>query len=603
MGKRSKNLQILIYQVNNLTTNSLLKLLWNHVSKHRKKQFLLLLILATITSIAEVISLGSVMPFIGVITNPEQVFKYKALYKLLLYFGYNNGDDVIVPISIGFLFAIILAGILRLILLWSSTKLTNACGSDLSIEVYKRTLYQPYEVHIGRSSSEIISGITQKVGAATSVLMSIITAITSSFLFLSIIFTLVIIDPFVSLVAAVTFSLSYFLIAKLTKKRLKINSNCIATEQTNVIKSLQEGLGAIRDVLLDGTQKIFIGVYRDSVIRLQNAIGQNTFINQAPRFAMESIGMCLIVIFVFILKDREGGISAALPILAMLALGAQRLLPLMQMIFGNWSTIVGNKESLLDVILLLDQELPISEDLEIVKPINFFKNIGLENIWFKYSDRGPWILSGVSLEINKGERVGLIGSTGSGKSTILDLTMGLLTPTIGDIKIDGIKMNIDQIGYWQKRVAHVPQNIFLADATIAENIAFGVPKEKIDLRKVKISAQKAKILDFIENRDLGYDSIVGERGVRLSGGQRQRIGIARALYKEADVLIFDEATSALDSETESEVMQAIDGLSKDLTILIVAHRITTLKKCDKIIRLDSGKVISTTKYEELILEN
>jgi ABC-type multidrug transport system fused ATPase/permease subunit len=586
--------------VNNKTTYNLLSKLWCHISSRRKKHFILLLILATITSIAEVISLGSVMPFIGVITNPDQIFKYKAIHKILLYFGYTNSHDLVIPICFGFLFAIVIAGILRLVLLWSSTLLTNGCGSDLSVEVYKRTLYQSYEVHIERSSSEIISGITQKVGAATSVLMSITTAITSSFLFVSIIFTLIIIDPMVSIVAALTFSFSYLLIAKISKKHLLNNSNCIALEQTNVIKSLQEGLGAIRDVLLDGTQKIFINVYKNSVTRLQNAIGQNTFINQAPRFAMESIGMCLIVIFVIILKDRDGGINAALPILAMLALGAQRLLPLMQMIFGNWSTVVGNKESLLDVVLLLDQRMPNVEDKENAESIKFENNICLEDVWFKYSNKGPWILSGVNLEIQKGERIGLIGSTGSGKSTVLDLTMGLLMPTKGNIKIDGVKINSQQIGLWQKRVAHVPQNIFLADATIAENIAFGVPAEKIDINKVQSAAQKAQIADFIEKGNLGYNLIVGERGVKLSGGQRQRIGIARALYKEANFLIFDEATSALDSETESEVMNAIDSLSNELTIMIVAHRISTLKKCDKIIKLDLGKVVSISKYDEII---
>ncbi len=586
--------------MNNKTTYNLLSKLWCHISSRRKKHFILLLILATITSIAEVISLGSVMPFIGVITNPDQIFKYKAIHKILLYFGYTNSHDLVIPICFGFLFAIVIAGILRLVLLWSSTLLTNGCGSDLSVEVYKRTLYQSYEVHIERSSSEIISGITQKVGAATSVLMSITTAITSSFLFVSIIFTLIIIDPMVSIVAALTFSFSYLLIAKISKKHLLNNSNCIALEQTNVIKSLQEGLGAIRDVLLDGTQKIFINVYKNSVTRLQNAIGQNTFINQAPRFAMESIGMCLIVIFVIILKDRDGGINAALPILAMLALGAQRLLPLMQMIFGNWSTVVGNKESLLDVVLLLDQRMPNVEDKENAESIKFENNICLEDVWFKYSNKGPWILSGVNLEIQKGERIGLIGSTGSGKSTVLDLTMGLLMPTKGNIKIDGVKINSQQIGLWQKRVAHVPQNIFLADATIAENIAFGVPAEKIDINKVQSAAQKAQIADFIEKGNLGYNLIVGERGVKLSGGQRQRIGIARALYKEANFLIFDEATSALDSETESEVMNAIDSLSNELTIMIVAHRISTLKKCDKIIKLDLGKVVSISKYDEII---
>jgi ATP-binding cassette subfamily B protein len=378
------------------------------------------------------------------------------------------------------------------------------------------------------------------------------------------------------------------------------NGQCIAQEQTQVVKALQEGLGAIRDVLLDGTQNVYCDVYRKAILKLQRAGGENNFINQAPRYAMEALGMALIAAFVLALSHRPGGVAAALPILGMLALGAQRLLPLMQQLYGNWSVVAGSKAALADVMALLDQPLPAQAGQPEPEPLKLRDAIRFDNVGFRYGSNGPLVLDGINLTIPKGARVGFIGSTGSGKSTSLDLLMGLLEPTQGKILVDGQPVSLQHQRAWQRTVAHVPQSIFLADRTIAENIAFGILPEQIDLERVRRAAQQARIAEFIESRPEAYSAVVGERGVRLSGGQRQRIGIARALYKQASVLIFDEATSALDNETEQAVMQAIERLSEDLTILIIAHRLTTLKNCDLIVKLDCGKIIEKNTYAQII---
>ena len=414
--------------------------------------------------------------------------------------------------------------------------------------------------------------------------------------------TLLVIDPLVAIVAAVSFGSAYGAIAWLTRRRLVHNSQCIAQQQTQVVKALQEGLGAIRDVLLDGTQKVYSDVYGKAILQLQRAGGENTYISQAPRYAMEALGVALIAAFVLALSHRPGGVAAALPILGMLALGAQRLLPLMQQLYGNWSVVSGSNAALADVLGLLDQPLPAEANQPEPEPLALKDTIRFDNVSFHYGSNSPWVLDGINLTIPKGARIGFIGSTGSGKSTALDLLMGLLEPTQGKILVDGQPVNLDRQRAWQRSVAHVPQSIFLADATIAENIAFGIPPEQIDLDRVRMVAQQARIAEFIESRPEAYNAIVGERGVRLSGGQRQRIGIARALYKQASVLVFDEATSALDNETEQAVMQAIEGLSKDLTLLIIAHRITTLKNCDVIVKLDDGEITerwTNDKYANL----
>ena len=582
------------------TTSHLLTRFWHHVSKRRRGQFALLLGLTALSSLAEVVSLGAVLPFIGILTQPEKVYASPMLAGVVQALGIMSGAELVLPLTIGFAVAALVAGGLRLLLLWVSIRLGNATGSDLSIAVYRRTLYQPYSVHIARNSSEIISGITQKVGTATSVLISVVTVITSTSLFVAIMATLLVVDPMVATFAAASFGSAYGAIGWLTRRRLVYNGQCIAEEQTQVVKALKEGLGAIRDILLDGTQNVHCDVYRKAILQLQRAGGENNFINQAPRYAMEALGMVLIAAFVLALSHRPGGVASALPILGMLALGAQRLLPLMQQLYGNWSVVAGSKAALADVIDLLDQPLPAQASQPEPEPLKLKDAIRFDNVGFRYGSTRPLVLDGINLTIPKGARVGLIGCTGSGKSTALDLLMGLLEPTQGQILVDGQPVGLQHQRAWQQTVAHVPQSIFLADRTIAENIAFGVQPDQIDHGRVRKAAQQARIAEFIERSPEGYGAVVGEYGVRLSGGQRQRIGIARALYKQASVLIFDEATSALDNETEQAVMQAIEGLSKDLTLFIIAHRLTTLKNCDVIVKLESGKNVLVGNYENII---
>jgi ABC-type bacteriocin/lantibiotic exporter with double-glycine peptidase domain len=581
---------------------TLLKRLWHHISPRRRGQFGVLLVLTVLSSLAEVVSLGAVLPFISILTQPEKVFTSPWLAGLVRALGITSGAELVLPLTIGFALAALIAGGLRLLLLWVSIRLGNATGADLSIEVYRRTLYQGYSVHIARSSSEIISGITQKAGTATGVLISVVAVITSTSLFVAIMMTLLAIDPMVAIVAAISFGSAYGLIASLTRRRLVHNSHCIAREQTQVVKALQEGLGAIRDVLLDGTQKVYCNIYQKAILQLQRAGGENSFISQAPRYAMEALGMALIAVFVLALSHREGGVAAALPILAMLALGAQRLLPLMQQLYGNWSLVAGSKAALADVLALLEQPLPAGVNLSAPEPLTLKQAITFENVSFKYNSNAPWVIQEINLTIPKGARIGIIGATGGGKSTAVDLLMGLLEPTQGQILVDGKEVGVTNQRAWQCAVAHVPQSIFLADATIAENIAFGVPLDQIDLNLVRKSAQQARIAEFIESRPEAYSAIVGERGVRLSGGQRQRMGIARALYKQASVLIFDEATSALDNETEQSVMQSIEGLSEDLTVLIIAHRLTTLKNCTMIVELGDGVIKKIGSYQQIVSE-
>lgn len=576
---------------------ALLVHIFKHISRRRRYQFMIMLGLTLISSFAEVVSLGAVVPFIGILTQPKKVFNAPLASGIVHALGITSAADLVLPLTVTFAVTAILAGGLRVLLLWVSIRLANATGADLSVEVYRRTLYQPYRVHVARSSSEIISGITQKVGTATSVLTSLVTVVTSAALFAAILMTLLVIDPIVATVATVSFGASYGAIAWMTRRRLKSNSQCIAHQQTQVVKSLQEGLGAIRDVLLDGTQVVYCEAYKKAIQQLQRATGENQYITLGPRYVMEALGMVLIAVFAYALSHQPGDIGAALPILGALALGAQRLLPLLQQLYGNWTFVAGSQAALIDVLDLLEQPLPDDANQPIPAPHDFQGVICFDNVRFQYGSEGPWVLDGINLTIPKGARIGFVGSTGSGKSTALDLMMSLLEPTQGRILVDCQPISGKHRRAWQRTIAHVPQSIYLADASIGENIAFGVPPNQIDLERVRQAAKQAQIADLIEGRPEGYSAIVGERGIRLSGGQRQRIGIARALYKQASVLIFDEATSALDCDTERAVMSAIENLDRELTILIIAHRLTTLQCCDTIVKLEGGKMVSQGSYD------
>jgi ATP-binding cassette subfamily B protein len=555
-----------------------------------------------VSAFAEVVSLGAVLPFLGILTAPDLVFKQPVVANIAKSWGLTSADQLVLPLTIVFAAAAMIAGAIRILLLWVSTRLAYASGADLSNEVYRRTLNQPYRVHVARNSSTVLSGIG-KVSGAINVLYQLLTLVSSTVLLMTIMLALIAIDPGVALAATIGFGASYALITWLSRCQLRRNSQRIAYEQTQVIKALQEGLGGIRDVLLDGTQPVYCDIYRQADLPLRRAQGNNVFIGGSPRFAMEALGMVLIAALAYALSRQAGGVTTALPVLGALALGAQRLLPALQQGYSAWASIAGSHASLADIIELLDQPLPVELLQPAPAPLTFQDAIVFNAVRFRYSSDGPWVLDGLNLTIPKGARVGFVGTTGSGKSTALDLLMGLLTPTEGEVLVDGKSISGNCIRAWQRTIAHVPQSIYLADTTVAENIAFGVPRDAIDLQRVQQVARQAQIADFIESRPEGYNTCVGERGIRLSGGQRQRIGIARALYKQASVLVFDEATSALDNVTEQSVMEAIEGLDRDLTILLIAHRLTTVLSCDTIVELEHGRVVAQGTYEQFIRSN
>ena len=571
------------------------------MAMERRRGFIALFFLMIVVSIVEVISIGSVIPFIGIISNPDLIFLNPHAQEVIKFLSITDSQQMILPILIFFCIATILAGFMRIWLLSFSNSLSFSTGSDLSLKIYQKTLYQPYIAHTTRNTSEIINGISSKTSNIIyGILLPVLTLISSLVILLGIVSLLILVNPFISLSALFGFGLIYSVLAFVTGKEKRSNSKIVASQSTLVIKSLQEGLGGIRDVLLDGTQSIYCDIYYRAEKKLRIAQHKNQIMTQTPRYYIEMLGMLLIAVIAYVLIDRPQEYAAPIFILGVLGLAAQRMLPIMQQSYLSLSLLESNHATLHDILELLNQPMPDYFYGNKCASIDFKNVISLDNVNFRYSNEAPDVLSGINLKIKKGDCIGFIGPTGCGKSTLLDLIMGLLEPTSGSLKVDEVAILSSNQNLWYPKIAHVPQSIFLTDGTVLENIAFGVPKHLVDEDLVKSCTDVAQLSETVESWTMGYQTLVGERGVRLSGGQRQRIGIARALYKRADIMIMDEATSALDSQTESRIMDAIHQMSSRLTILMVAHRISTLSNCNKIIKMKSGCVDQICNYSDII---
>ena len=568
--------------------------LWRNLKKDKKFRILRLFIIMLICGLAELVSLSSVIPFLVVLTDPDKLNDIEFIGPLVDSIGIENKSILILAITLFFIVATIFTMVVRLLNIRLTGNTSASIGSDLSNKVYTNILYKPYTWHVNINSSNFLSDLTNNLTATVTFITSALRIISSLIIIFFIIFGLVVINPKVAYIAFSFFSFAYILLAFIIRKKVSVNGIFLESSYKKQFKLLQESLGAIREVILSNNQKYFAESYTkiDKPIRFKEA--QNAFYGQSPRFILESVSLILIAIVAYLLTTTEIQNSQVIAILGTFAVGSQRLLPSMQQVFSEWANMKVWAPMVKAVFPLIkksgsqnNQSSYKNKEKYVLK-----KEIEFKNLSFSYN-KYNFVLKNINLSIRKGDKVGIIGETGGGKSTIINLLMGLLEPTSGDIFVDGMKLNFFEDGFlnsWRSSISHVPQNIFLADSSIMENIAFGVDKKDIDFKKVKLAAKNAKIDVFINSLREGYRSLIGERGVRLSGGQRQRLGIARALYEDSKIIIFDEATSALDNTTENNVIKTINDLSKDVTLIMIAHRLTTLQECNVIYKVENSTI-------------
>jgi len=534
----------------------------------------------------------------GALLEPERVLGYPLVGDLLLAAGVTTERGVVLSLTFFFCAAAAIAGIVRLALMWWQTRLSYEIGAELASGIYLRALHRSYAEHLKISSSEVISAVSEKAEIIVrQTLFPLLTIASSLIMALAILFLLCFANFKITLISVACFGLTYFLVSQFTKGRLTDASSVIDSQSSKLIKAMQEGLGGVRDIIIDGNQNAHMDIYSTADKPLRRARADVLIISQAPRFVIEAAGLIFIGVLAFYLSS-QGSLVDSLPALGVLALGVQRLLPVLQHAYAGWACVRGSQQPLETTLNLLEEPLPNIKGQ--VEPMRFRHSIELEGLRYSYNPNQQDVLKDISFRIQKGSIIGIIGETGSGKSTLLDIFMGLLSPTEGQIRVDGAPIDFDDPRRWHALISHVPQSIFISDSSILENIAFGVPKSDIDQERVKACADQAQLLQLVASLPHGFDTNVGERGAWLSGGQRQRIGIARALYKSAQVIVLDEATSALDSNTEASIMEAIEGLGPEITLVMVAHRISTLRACDQIIELQSGSIKRTASYADLI---
>jgi ATP-binding cassette subfamily B protein len=574
------------------------------MSPRRKRQLALLFVLMLAGAVAELLAIGAVLPFLRLIVAPNALLAEPRLASIRAVFGWHCAADLVVPAASLLIVCAVAAAGVRLLLTWASQRFIYRLGHDMDAALFHRTVDQPYLNHVNRNSSEIVAGFDKVNMLTNTLLLPVTIGVASAVIAAFIVGLLILIDPFTASVTAISTGLIYVGITFAARRSLARASSDRARLATARIKSVHEAVGGFRDIVLDRSQHFHARRFVAINTAFRDAVAHAAIVAAAPRYVVEGAGVALIGFLAIYLAARPGGVLAALPVLGALVLGAQRLLPLLQASYQGFVQYLAARQSLADVLELMEGPMidPImpfdpADTASLIVPA-FRHEIVFDQVGFWYGKDGA-ALTGIDLVVAKGSRIGVIGVTGSGKSTLVDLLMGLLQPDMGVILLDGEPLTNDRVGRWQAQIAHVPQTIFLADDSVAANIAFG-RGGSIDMARVEDAAQRACIHDTIADLPDGYRTMVGERGIRLSGGQRQRIGIARALYKRADVLILDEATSALDDSTEAAIMDALEGLGRDLTIVMIAHRLTTLKNCDRLYRLESGRIVARGDYATVV---
>ena len=579
------------------------------LSLRRKFQVFLLLLFNLLNGFAELVTLASIIPFLTFITSGLSFINSSdSPYMSFIVSKIPNAwstDFLAILFTLLFALVIILASSIRLINYWLSHRLSSLIGTDLASILFENTICQPYIFHINTNSSTVIAATTSHITSLVALIDNSLLLVSSFTISFSIIIGILFLEFNLSLVLILIFCCSYYLIYSLIGNIVYNNGNVIASNKTFIIKFIQESLGSIKNIILSGNHFYYLNRFRTIDASIRTRIASNSFLGIFPRFLLETLGLILLAstgTFLFITNDSNSNIVLTI---GTLAVAAQRLLPSFQQLYSQLTGIKGLiSPSLLALDFLQLKPSNTINNSDLNRNNQVLKNtISFKDVSFSY-DNNNLILDNLNFSIQRGQTIGIIGTTGSGKSTLIDLLMTLLQPTHGTITLDNEVLsqvsNPKLVSEWRASIALVPQHIYLTDSSLAQNIAFGIHPDDIDYQKVRTCADIANISSFIDSLPCGFNTNVGERGVKVSGGQLQRIGIARALYLSPSILILDEATSALDPHTEVSVMNSIKINSKSITVIMISHRLHSLTSCDFVFDLKCGKISSFYSRREFI---
>jgi len=563
-----------------------------------RKKSLFLLLLMVIAMFLETMSVSLVVPLVGVMMQEDLVITYPAIKPILNFFGNPNQMSIILGAISSLVFIYFFKNCFLGYSLWKQTDFSYKLQHRISKQLFKTYLLQPYTFHLQKNSAELIRNITSEVNLFSFAVNALLLIFAESFVVIGILCALFYIEPLGAFSVVITLSLASFFFIYFTKNKVLQWGQTRQLHDGLRLQHLQQGLGGIKEVKLYGREEDFLSRFSQHNLLSTTISGKQIVLQQLPRLWLEFLTIAGLALLVYILISRQLSMVEIMPILGLFAAAGFRLMPSANRLLGALQTLRFH----MPIIHMLREELHANFSEVFSGQVNrggFKDSIKIQGVTYSYEREGNNALDNVNLSIRKGESVGIIGASGSGKSTVVDMLLGLLAPDNGDIVVDGETI-YTQLRVWQKNIGYVPQSIYLTDDSLKCNIAFGLPENEINTQALEQAITAAQLTSFVASLDKGVETVVGERGVRLSGGQRQRIGIARALYHNPEVLVFDEATSALDVETESYVMETINALHGQKTIIIVAHRLSTVMSCDNLYQMDAGKVIASGKPEELI---
>jgi len=567
-----------------------------------------MLVLMVVGALFEAAGVASIIPFISVLSDPSMVTENAWLANVYAWTGMENVEAF--TVAMGFLFLVVFFVSLALKALnqWVQLRFSKIRVHSVGSRLLKGYLAQSYEWFLSRHTSKLSTTILSEVNQVISKsLLPAIEMVAQTIVVVALVILLLIIDPVLAVSATFVLGGAYAIIYMVVRGPLYRFGRRRYLANRERFRVTQETLGGVKDVKVGCLEQNMIERFMPPSFKTANEEVKASVVNMLPGHLMQAVVFGGVVGVLLYLKQVHGSMTGALPVLSAFAFAAYRLLPALQQIFRHITSMRSNSAAL-DGLIAEIRSLESVSDSRLQEPRTRFpelkKAIELVDIKYSYPSATELALKGASLSIGAKERVGLVGSSGSGKTTTVDVILGLLSASAGRMLVDGVEITADNVRQWQRSIGYVPQHIFLADETIAANIAFGIKPEEIDREAVIRAAKMANLHEFITTRlPQGYDTEVGERGVRLSGGQRQRIGIARALYHDPEVLILDEATSALDNQTEKAVMQAVDTLANQKTIVLIAHRLSTVRECDRIYLLSNGQVVGEGRFDELVRDN
>ncbi len=563
----------------------LVKFFFLSLDKSKRLKINILLILMTISSFMEFLSIGSIVPLISIFINYDFQSSSNFFIKLINNI-FGDVDDIRTYIILLFAIILILAAIIRMVVFRIVLQITGLISADIASKVFANTINQPYNELIKHGTNIVISNVTEKNGKVGGVIYSLLNFFSGVIITVGILIALLIHNFSLTVILVITLSSLYLLIANVSKYYLKRNSLVVAKYSEYRIKFLQEALGNIRDIILANIHNIFSNIYFKSERKYRLAEANISTIAGYPKIILESLGIILLLVFCTIFFEESADNNSKIIIsLGVFAYAANRLLPMFNNIYIAWAQLLGNVDVLDDLKSAATKSFQSAPKFDV--SIKEFKKITFKNLSFSYKEKDGEILSNLNLSFNLNRKIGIIGKTGSGKSTFIDLIMGLLKPTSGKILIDENELNENFKNTWQNQISHVPQNVFLINNSIKNNITFNINEKEIDIEKLKKVITFAELDEFINKSDEGLNTIVGENGINISGGQKQRIGIARALYKNKKILIMDEATSALDYGTENKIINNIVENFPNISLISITHRINSLRDFDQIINLDN----------------